>query len=112
MEKVFRKCGDATHPRCFLRFAHGEFTVFLPSGCGEFAGVSTGAFFPRIGRARMTRMQKASLENHVRNSSERIIRPEPIASTVTPLDASGLPPETLRMINRGTAERLFPRFKS
>lgn len=37
---------------------------------------------------------------------------EPIASTVGPFEASGLPAETMRTINRGTAERLFPRFKS
>jgi predicted TIM-barrel fold metal-dependent hydrolase len=37
---------------------------------------------------------------------------EPIESTTGPLAAFGLPAETLRMINRGNAERLFPRFKA
>jgi predicted TIM-barrel fold metal-dependent hydrolase len=37
--------------------------------------------------------------------------PEPIESTVDPLPASGLRPELMRAIERGNAERLFPRFK-
>jgi 6-methylsalicylate decarboxylase len=36
---------------------------------------------------------------------------EPIESTVVPLEAAGLSKEALYDINRGTAERLFPRFK-
>jgi hypothetical protein len=37
--------------------------------------------------------------------------PEPIESTVDPLPASGLRPDVMRAIERGNAERLFPRFK-
>jgi 6-methylsalicylate decarboxylase len=37
--------------------------------------------------------------------------PEPIESTVNELPASGLSPALMRAIERGNAERLFPRFK-
>jgi predicted TIM-barrel fold metal-dependent hydrolase len=37
--------------------------------------------------------------------------PEPIESTVNELPTSGLSPGLMRAIERGNAERLFPRFK-
>jgi len=37
---------------------------------------------------------------------------EPMESTLDELPASKLPPETMQALNRGNAERLFPRFKS
>jgi 6-methylsalicylate decarboxylase len=39
------------------------------------------------------------------------LSPEPIESTVNELPASGLSPALMRAIERGNAERLFPRFK-
>ena len=37
--------------------------------------------------------------------------PEPIESTVNELPSSGIPPALMRAIERGNAEKLFPRFK-
>ena len=37
--------------------------------------------------------------------------PEPIESTVNELPTSGIPPALMRSIERGNAEKLFPRFK-
>ena len=37
--------------------------------------------------------------------------PEPIESTVNELPKSGLSPQLMKAIERGNAERLFPRFK-
>ena len=38
--------------------------------------------------------------------------PESIESTSEPLTAMGLPSDVLRAIDRGNAERLFPRLKA